>query len=293
MSIVSIAQIILLTLLILYATRTYGRFVRYLNAAKASNIPYIIVPIYWINPLWRIAQSFCVPILRLLPAQWTDPWLGLIQENWTWVDRFALFERLGTDAFLTVSPGGNALYVANASVINEITSRRIDFPKPVRNYKLLEIYGRSLISSEGSVWKHHRKITSPLFTEKINQTVWIESLLQAQAMVKNWFDGNDDRTPSINTIEEDTMRLSLYVILRVGFGVHLSWPGAETGQKGEIENTSSAGMRSNESPQNGRGHVMSYADAIKTVLREIMLILLVPRFLLSETRNFDGNDYTS
>lgn len=293
MSTTAIVEIILLSLSILYITRTYQRFVRNLDAAKASNIPYIVVPVFWLNPFWRVTQSFCVPILRKLPTQWTDHWLEVILENWTWRDRFSLFERLGTDTFLTVSPGGNTLYVANASVINEITSRRNDFPKPIKDYKILEIYGKSIISLEGSSWKHHRKIVSPLFTEKSNHTVWVETLQQVQAMLKNWFQDDADKSPTINTVEKDTMRLSLHVISRVVFGVNLSWSGAKTEPKGEINNVSSSKEQNHQLPQTDQGHVMTYVDAVNTVLCNIMLILIIPRFLLSQARNTNSSEYAS
>lgn len=279
MSIAAIVQIIFLSLSILYITRTYRCFIHNLDAARTSNIPYIVVPVWWLNPFWRAIQSFWAPILRRLPIQWTDPWLEVILENWTWRDRFALLEKLGTDTFLTVSPGGNTLYVANASVINEITSRRNDFPKPIQDYKILEIYGKSLISLEGSLWKYHRKIASPLFTEKSNHTVWVETLLQAQAMLKSWFKDDKDKSSTINTVEEDTMRISLHVISRVVFGVHLQWPGVKMGEDASLSE------QNHQDPKSGQKHVMTYADAINTVLRNIFLILLIPRFLLSQALN--------
>lgn len=269
----SVLGLIFLALFIWHVTRVYQRFIHNLNVAKASNIPYIVVPVYWLNRSWRVVQPALVPVFRRLPIRWTDPWLNLILEDWTWKDRFALFERLGCDAFLTVSPGGNALYLANAAAINEITTRKSDFPKPLRDYKLLEIYGRNLVSSEGEVWKHHRKIINPLFSEKCIQTVWTESLQQARSMLHYWFKHeNYDRSPTIDTVNEDVMRLSLHVISRVGFGVHLSWTEIEP----ELKTETGKG-----SPPTAQGHTMTYADAINGVMNHVLLILLVPKPLLS------------
>lgn len=287
MSTLSVIGLVLITFSVYYGARTYESFVRNLSAAKGSNIPYIVVPIYWLNPLWRITQPLCMPVLRRLPLRWTDPWLSVIEENWTWTSRYAIFERLGTDTFLTVSPGGNTLYLANASVINEITSRRTDFPKPIQDYKLLEIYGRSLVSSEGQVWKQHRKIAGALFTEKSNHTVWAESIQQTQAILKYWIEDSGLKSSTIYTVEEDTMRLSLHVISRVGFGVHLPMTPAKHENGINSEGSYNPIDQSSRVGQPESGHKMTYADAINIVLCDIMWILVIPRFLLSQSPKFN------
>lgn len=192
--------------------------------------------------------------------------------DWTWYMLHEPFSKLG-DTFLVVAPSRNSLYVADAEAISQITSRRNDFPKPTELYKAVDIYGKNVVSTEGSVWRHHRKITSAPFTEKNNLLVWKESLHQAQSMVQGWMGSGDGVSALVQHVAEDTMRFSLHVISRAGFGVRLSWP------------------HEPEQSKPGKGHTMSYKDALGTLLENLPWVMLVPKhilgksYLLSETSN--------
>ncbi|KAF6228422.1 hypothetical protein HO133_008152 [Letharia lupina] len=263
----------------LYALKIYTQFARNLTAAKTSGIPYVIIPFYQVNRLYQLSQIFLVPIVRKLPASWTELWFDLTLE-WAWARRYEPFKRLGTDTFITVSPERNELYTADAAVISQITGRKNDFPKALEVYESIKLYGNNVITSEGQLWRHHRKITSPPFSEKNNHLVWTETLEQCQAMVNDWFDGNTGKTESktIYTLADDAMRLSLYVISRAGFGVHLQWPGTEGAHaNGGVKNGEE---RKVSSPVTAQGHSMSYTDALGSLLHNILWVLILPPFLL-------------
>ncbi len=257
----------------LYALKMYRQLSKNIADAKASGIPYQVVPFFLVNRLWQISSIFVLPILRRLPLSWTDPWLDMTLE-WGYTLRYQPFKRMGSDTFLTVSPGRIVLNTADASVINQITNRRNDFPKALEVYESLKIYGSNVVVTEGQEWRHHRKITSPPFTEKNNLLVWMETLDQSQAMIKSWFGADKQRSKVIRTIADDAMRLSLHIISRAGFGVSLSWPTEETRADGK----EGAANSSSNIPQ---GHMMSYTDALGTLLHSIILILTLPWSLLS------------
>lgn len=277
------ASTIALTFLIslaLYALKLYTQFARNLAAAKKSGIPYVIVPFYQNNRLYQLSQIFLVPLVRKLPNSWTEPWFDLTLDDWLWCRRYEPFKRLGTDTFLTVSPERNELFTADADVISQITTRRTDFPKPLEVYGSLRIYGDNVVTSEGQQWKHHRKITSPPFSEKNNHLVWSETLEQCQSMANGWFDGNTGKAGSktIYTVAEDAMRLSLYVISRAGFGVHLQWPGTEEGHaNGHVKSNEEDDASSSDIPQ---GHTMGYTDALGSLLHNLLWVLILSPFIL-------------
>ena len=257
----------------LYALKMYRQLSKNIADAKASGIPYQVVPFFLVNRLWQISSIFVLPILRRLPLSWTDPWLDMTLE-WGYTLRYQPFKRMGSDTFLTVSPGRIVLNTADASVINQITNRRNDFPKALEVYESLKIYGSNVVVTEGQEWRHHRKITSPPFTEKNNLLVWMETVDQSQAVIKSWFGADKQRSKVIRTIADDAMRLSLHIISRAGFGVSLSWPTEETRADGK----EGAANSSSNIPQ---GHMMSYTDALGTLLHSIILILTLPWSLLS------------
>lgn len=173
--------------------------------------------------------------------------------------------------FLLCSPGHNSLHVANADAISQIVTRRNDFPKPIEIYGSVDLYGKNVVSTEGQVWRHHRKITSPPFTESNNHLVWLESLHQGNAMLTSWI-GNEHvtATGSVNDVAAGTMRLSLHVISRAGFGVRLLWPHEELAEKGQAGRI----------PE---GHNMTYKDALSTLLENILPVMLLPKWFLSRS----------
>src|SRR5208282_4856086 len=90
------------------------------------------------------------------------------------------------EVFLIVSPGQIYMNCSNAEAIVQMTMRRNDFPKPIEVYGIIDIYGSSILSTEGADWRRHRKIVAPAFSEKSNALVWKESVRQAAGMLKFW-----------------------------------------------------------------------------------------------------------
>ncbi len=272
-----------LALTALWGLKIYRQFARNLAAAKASGIKYTWVPFFLFNRYYQLACIVIVPIVRCLPRSWTEPWFEMTLVDWAWARRYEPFKRYGSDTFITVTPEKIILYTADADVISQITTRRNDFPKALEVYESLKIYGNNVVTSEGQLWRHHRKITSPPFSEKNNHLVFAETLGQCQDMVDNWMDGDKESSRTIHTIADDAMRLSLHVISRGGFGVQLKWPGKAKATendhvKGENNNASSASV-----PE---GHTMSYADALGSLLHSLITVLIIPKFVLSKQSTF-------
>lgn len=161
------------------------------------------------------------------------------------------------------------MFVADPEATTQITTRRNDFPKPIEIYGSVDLFGKNVVSTEGSIWRHHRKITSPPFTEKNNHLVWQESLHQAQSMMASFLDKNAEKG-TVSDIAAATMRLSLHVISRAGFGRRLLWPHEELEQNGQ------AGVV----PE---GHTMTYKDALSTLLENIIAVMLLPKWFLGKS----------
>jgi cytochrome P450 len=49
--------------------------------------------------------------------------------------------------------------------LQEITTYRARFPKPIDYYDSLSFFGANVVASEGEAWKKYRKISSPSFSE--------------------------------------------------------------------------------------------------------------------------------
>ncbi|RDW70425.1 hypothetical protein BP5796_08822 [Coleophoma crateriformis] len=234
---------------------------RNINVAKASGLKYVVVPWYGYNRLTTLLLSRTV--LRffnaLLPAPGPTSWRRLISSNWPWKVHYAPFEVLGSDTFLTVAPGGMILNTADANVINQITSRGGDFPKPTHLYKSVDIYGKNVVSSEGLVWKRHRKLVAPSFSECNNHLVWKETLEQTQEMLKGW-----DSKSIVRRVGNDTKILSLNVISKAGLGRKMKWPS-------EVEDGVS---------KLGEGHRMSFSYSLHYLLTNVFYVMVLPKWIL-------------
>lgn len=254
-----------LGLIFIYIIQTYLAFARNLAAAKQSGLPYICTPVYTFNRAWLITHRIWLPWLQMLPKSWTHPWIEYLTPEFVWGKKYESFRTIGSDMFIIVSPGANTLYVADPEAVSQITTRRNDFPKPIWIYSSVDIFGKNVVSTEGAVWRHHRRITSPSFTEKNNEYVWVESLHQAQSMLSGWVSADDEMSKPIWDVAAQAMRLSLHVISRAGFGVRLQWPHEETQQLIPA------------------GHTLSYKDALSLLLENIIVVMLTPRWLLSHS----------
>ena len=174
---------------------------------------------------------------------------------------------MGSDMIMIASPGKNAVMVADPEAIIHITTRRNDFPKPIGLYRSVDIFGKNVVSTEGSIWRQHRKITSPPFTEKNNHLVWQESLHQGKSMMAACLGNQKEDKSSASDVAAATMRLSLHVISRAGFGVRLLWPHEEIEQMGK---------KADVPP----GHTMTYKDALSSLLENILVVMLLPRWIV-------------
>jgi cytochrome P450 len=259
-----------------FAINWYICFLRNIKKAKESGIPYVVVPAFVVHRFWLTTHPLWQKLARnYLPAKWVDPWHDYSGPNFSWDFRHEPFRRLGSDTLLAVSGGDFCLWTADADVISQITTRRNDFPKPIQLYTSIDIYGKNVLTVEGAEWRRHRKLISPPFTEKNNHLVWIETLDQTQVMLNGWLgkDGKGDQT--VERIMDDTMRLSLHVICRAGFGRKLEWPQSQ----GALKRTETTKIL-NEEAEIDQGHRMSFTYALHVLLRNILIVFLLKHWIL-------------
>jgi cytochrome P450 len=252
-------------------------FRRNLNKARRSGLKYVVAPVFFLNTLWLTSHRLLLPAFGRLPRQWVA-WLDFCVPDFGFINRNEIFKRLGHDTFLIVTPGGNIMYTCDPGMVSQITTRRNDFPKPTSIYTLLDIYGRNVVTSEGDHWRLHRKAISPSFTEKNNHLVWRETIDQASAMLASWLGTDKKGSNVVDRVADDTMRLSLHVISRAGFGRKLKWPEADAAIK--TDDYKDPSKIQNEEDAVTEGHSMSYTYAIHCLLDNIIVQFLMPRWML-------------
>ncbi|KAI4124496.1 MAG: hypothetical protein LQ338_004759 [Usnochroma carphineum] len=278
---ISIISLTILAFPLIYFLQSCWCLRRNITAAEATGSTYVVLPWNNLNLIWLIIRPILQPYFRFLPFR-DEVWFKLLSVDWPWYEQYTIFQRLRCDNFISVSPARNYFNTADAAVIDQITKRRADFPKPIEVYGSLDLYGKNVVSTEGQLWKTHRKTVSPPFNERNNKLVWLESLRQAQAMVNGWVGDEADPSSTVYTVAQGCMRLSLHVISYAGFGVKLNWPGPDDQGHKETANGSISPTDEKEvkDPQFGPDHSMSYTDALSTLLHSMIWILVFPMNVL-------------
>ncbi|AEO63476.1 4d5276ab-6fbf-45e8-b7dd-1188ee630c2f [Thermothielavioides terrestris] len=249
------------------------------NIAKArkTGLVYIAVPISPISLLWQLTFKIWVPLIQLLPRSLWEGWLFVMIPEWGYKTGQTHFDRLGTETFVLASPTRLMLYTQSAEVIHRMTQRREAFPKDVALYGILSMFGHNVLTTEGAVWRVHRKITSASFNEKNAAHTFAEAISQTRGMLDTWFGPEGERTGTTKTIrslEHDTMTWALNIIGYVGFGLRLLWPG-QTLPKDIDPKLAKYG--SLDAPP---GYTMSFAASVALTLERIVTILLFPATVL-------------
>ncbi|KAJ7458769.1 cytochrome P450 [Mycena galericulata] len=171
-------------------------------------------------------------------------------------DSYALHAEMG-DLLVTVSPAGLTLIVADPAVAAHVNAKRAEFPKPPNTGAIINIYGRNVINADGDVWRLHRRVTGPVFSERIHAAVWLEAVRLTRLMVASW--GAPAPVLRIPNIGEDTLRLGLHVITGTAYGTPLGWT---------------------DSPPCAVQTPLSYRAAMAQLTAHLMPIYLTPRWLL-------------
>ncbi|KAL3430294.1 cytochrome P450 [Aspergillus tetrazonus] len=192
------------------------------------SLPRVLFPVSEVNLLY----------LALFESRWFNHirryWLptsiadyiadAAFRGRWDVKDRLA---RKYGGVYLSVAPGLISCHVGDAEVVSQVVKERKGFVKPVKHLEAFEMYGRNVLTSEGSEWAYHHRYSAAAFNDKNNGLVWQESAIQAQEMMAYWerkFNNSDgSHRFTVPDVREDILKLSLNIICSAGFGVRLPY----------------------------------------------------------------------
>ncbi|KAF2757347.1 cytochrome P450 [Pseudovirgaria hyperparasitica] len=179
-----------------------------IRAAKKSGMPYVVRLTPSGNPFWMIFGNKIIALLERLPFRWVGQFKRFNLHGWEANERHRMYEEHG-DIVLIVTPKGNLIYVGDPVAITEILRRKDEFRRNTKSRKMLDIFDKSLTSTDGPEWQRHRKVTATSFTEKNTELVWVESLKQAQGMLEYW---TQRATAPIRSLQLDTQTFTTNVL---------------------------------------------------------------------------------
>jgi cytochrome P450 len=223
------------------------------NRAKArtTGLPILERWISPLNPFWMMIGSTVTLKCRALGIG-TKHFHRFYIFGWEANERHVIHQELGP-AFMLVSPGGNWLCVSDATVFTEVLQRRTDFRRNMEQFSVVNVYGKNLATTDDEEWQKHRKVTAVTFTEKNNELVWQQSLLQTRGMMDYWHEHQP-----INTIADDTKIFTLNVLAAAIFNKAYPFEGA----------TESKARQSNQDASN------VYRDSLGKILKYIIPIFI-------------------
>ncbi|TVY45728.1 Cytochrome P450 [Lachnellula subtilissima] len=227
-----------------------GNTFRHYMKARKIGLPIVLTPAIPLHPFWMLLVPLVGPLTSSLPG-YLGEFLNFGRFTWYFQTKMRILEKLGP-AFVIVSPGGMQIQLCDGNAVEELLYRSNDFPKPASYYHALDVFGENLDSVNGREWQRHRNITTPPFNERNSNMVWIESLRQAKGMLRSWSHAGEVGTTETS---QDTMKLALHVLTGAGFGRFYPF------EKGV------------SSPANG--HTMSFKEALHTVLKDFIGVLLI------------------
>ncbi|KAF8994051.1 cytochrome P450 [Cyathus striatus] len=224
-----------------------SRIQKFSNGKRAlDNLPGLTVPF----------SPFAVPGV-LIPTTWWNPG---IEFGWRWKN--FLYKRFNSETISMVPFifGRPTIVTSNIDVAKQILggSNKTPFGKPgVDDRGPLGYWGLNLLLTEGDMWRAHRRIVGPAFSQKLYEFVWNESLhLYSEMVVHEGFEGK--KVVDIPKIQKITFNFAFLIIGRCGFDFPFSW-------------TERIGA--------GKGS-MSFPDAMRIFTRDLRLLQL-PKMIRS------------
>lgn len=251
---------------------------RNIIAARKSGIPYLIIPFQPYTYGARLTYPIWKRLLLYLVESWD--FAHFMDPDLQWNKLYAPFQRINSDTVLLCSPGQIVLHTCAADVISQVISRKEDFPKPAKLYKIVDIFGPSVISTEGHEWKNYRRALSAIYTHRTYKLVWDESIYQFKSMIDAFVDKSDSSSDLTN-VDAAINQATLAVISHAAYGISLQ--PALTGDTSCQRNTTETKTASNSKVfQNDwiqgktHNHTMPHVNAIRGITPNILWIACVP-----------------
>lgn len=251
---------ILLSLYSLWVASNVWQLLKNYLSARKTGLPIIIFPLNNYHPIWMILSVPLRPLFeKHLPASIYER-IDLATYGFEFRLKESIFKKYGP-AFILVTSGSNELSLIDPELAAEVLKRIKDFPNTDISGVILNIFGPSLITSDGENWSRQRKLIAPNINEKISGLVFGESCRQAREMLASYMD-------DLKGVTDDTMRgmktVAINVLGSAGFGISQPWKAEKTTR-----------------PSSEKGYHMTYMEATKTMVENIVEAGVMPARLLT------------
>lgn len=250
--------LICLSLVGIWLVSNFCALFRNYRSARKAGLPTFIVPWNTYNPLWMVPSVSLQPYLeRYLPSSWYQT-VGLAIYGFEFRNaKVGIHDKFG-EAVVLVTSGPVELSTSDPELAVEVLKRLKEFPSTEQTAVILNIFGPSVLTSDGDDWTRQRKLIAPIINEKISALVFGESISQARQMLDSDIGDSNGVT---NTTMQGMKTVAINVLGLAAFGIPLPWKKSE-----------------NEQP--AYGHRLTYMEATKIVVENLVAAAVFPARLL-------------
>lgn len=235
------------------------RLVHHIQLARATGLPFVILPYSLLGAPWQLARSIVAPVSRLIPERLTQGWLPLLLLNEFWHNGYEPFDRVKAETFLAVSPGGIILHTCDPDVTTQLF-RDGSFGKPAELMSILNIYGPTITGTDGPESRLYRKVTGPFFTENTLRRVFVQSVSGAKILLAALTRPNAHR--QLRTL---AARVSLNTLSQICFS-------------NQTDSDLIEALAFQDKKPDGRS--LSYSEALHGLMDNWATVFLVPHWIL-------------
>ncbi|KAJ8515192.1 hypothetical protein ONZ45_g7333 [Pleurotus djamor] len=159
------------------------------------------------------ALGVLIPTCRLNPG---------IAWPWFWKDQVYSKYRAETISVLPLLSGKPSIYTRSIEVAKQIASTQRPFKKAEDANEVISVWGPNVFAANGADWRRHRRIMAPAFSSNTYSLIReeVSSLYQDICAAEGW---NKSDVVTIPSISHLTIKLTLLVITRCGFGKAIPW----------------------------------------------------------------------
>ena len=251
---------IIILLVPTYILWNVASLVRNYLSVRSSQIPAYICPSNPSSIPWMIAAVPLKPLFRRVLPETVFNRMKPTFYGWEFSAKNELHRQFGPLFFLC-TPGLNDLWTSDPEAASDILRRPKDFiPLPLTGV-IVGLFGPNLLTAHGEKWQRQRRIIAPNFNEGVSDLVWAESCSQATEMVEYFLQGQGGETDeTINGLRQ----IAIHVIGEAGYGMHTSWKNAIV-----------------KSKQKTKADMLTYVEAVNTVINFLVPAALLPAWLFS------------
>ncbi|KAF9000899.1 cytochrome P450 [Cyathus striatus] len=199
-------------LLAILVTFVLSRVQKLYNGIRATgNLPGFRIPF----------QAYAFPG-GMFNTSWWNPGIEGV-----WHLRWSMYRKFGSDTISMVPffMGRPAIFTSNWEVARQINagSNKSAFGKMgMDGQGPMGYWGPNLLITEGELWRKHRRIVGPAFSQKLYELVWSQSLeLYRQMLTAEGFE--DQKVVDLPAVQQITFKFAFYIIGRCGFDFPFNW----------------------------------------------------------------------